>query len=46
VSLNVVMADGHAVQISRVEFQQAGGPTTPIQDDPNQNWWRDGAVPP
>jgi len=46
VSLNVVMGDGHAAQISRNEFQQPGGPTIPLQDDPNQNWWRDGAVLP
>jgi hypothetical protein len=44
-SLNVVVADGHAAQISRNEFQQPGGPSIPIQDDPNQNWWREGAVP-
>lgn len=45
-SLNVVMADGHAEQISRTEFQQPGGPTVPIQDDARQNWWREGAVAP
>jgi len=43
-SLNVVMADGHASQISRSEFQQPAGPSFPLQDEPNQNWWRDGAV--
>jgi len=43
-SLNVVLADGHAAQISRNEFQQPGGPSVPLQDEPNQNWWRDGAV--
>jgi len=44
-SLNVVRADGHADQIRRIEFDQAGGPSIPFQDDPRQNWWRDGAVP-
>ena len=44
-SLNVVMADGHAEQITRSEFQQPGGPGVPLQVDPRQNWWRDGAVP-
>ena len=43
-SLNVVMADGHADQVGRSEFQQPGGPSIPVQDDPKQNWWRDGAV--
>jgi prepilin-type N-terminal cleavage/methylation domain-containing protein len=43
-SLNAVMADGHAGQISRHEFQQTNGPTVPFQDDARQNWWRDGAV--
>ena len=44
-SLNAIMADGHAEQISRADFQQPGGPSVPLQDDPKQNWWRDGAVP-
>ncbi len=44
-SLNVVMADGHAAQITRSEFEQPGGPTAVLQDDPKQKWWRDGAVP-
>jgi prepilin-type N-terminal cleavage/methylation domain-containing protein len=44
-SLNVVRADGHADQLSRSEFDQPGGPSIPFQDDPRQNWWRDGAVP-
>jgi prepilin-type N-terminal cleavage/methylation domain-containing protein len=44
-SLNVVRADGHADQLSRSEFVQPGGPSFPFQDDPRQNWWRDGAVP-
>ncbi len=41
-SLNAVMADGHAVQFSRSEFQQPGGPAVPLQDGPKQNWghWR------
>jgi len=43
-SLNAVMADGHAEQISRQEFQQPGGATVPFQNDARQNWWRDGAV--
>ena len=43
-SLNVVIADGHATQISHSEFAQPGGPAIPVQDDANQNWWRDGAV--
>jgi len=44
-SLNVVRADGHVDQISRIEFDRPGGPSIPFQDDPRQNWWRDGAVP-
>jgi len=44
-SLNVVRADGHADQISRSEFDQPSGPSIPFQNDPRQNWWRDGAVP-
>lgn len=44
--LNTVMADGHSAPASRTEFQQPGGPTVPIQDDPRQIWWRDGAVAP
>jgi hypothetical protein len=43
-SLNAVMADAHAPQISRNEFRQPGGPAVPFQDDPRQNWWRAGAV--
>jgi prepilin-type N-terminal cleavage/methylation domain-containing protein len=43
-SLNAVLADGHAEQISRQEFQQANGPSVTFQDDARQNWWRDGAV--
>ena len=42
---NTVMADGHAVHVTGAEFQRPGGPKTPIQDDPKQNWWRDGALP-
>jgi hypothetical protein len=45
-SLNLVMADGRAEQISRTEFRQPGGPTVPIQDDARPNWWREGAVAP
>ena len=44
-SLNAVMAEGHLEQITRREYQQPGGPTVTFQDDPKQNWWRDGAVP-
>jgi prepilin-type N-terminal cleavage/methylation domain-containing protein/prepilin-type processing-associated H-X9-DG protein len=43
-SLNAMMADGHAEQISRSEFQQTNGPAVPFQIDSKQNWWRDGAV--
>jgi prepilin-type N-terminal cleavage/methylation domain-containing protein/prepilin-type processing-associated H-X9-DG protein len=43
-SLNVIMADGHADQLSRAEFRSANGPTIPWQEDRRQNWWRDGAV--
>jgi len=43
-SLNVVMAGGHAEQITRSEFQRPGGPSATLQDDPKQKWWRDGAV--
>ena len=43
-SLNAVMADGHAEQISRNEFQSPGGPAVPFQVASRQNWWRDGAV--
>jgi hypothetical protein len=43
-SLNAVMAEGHVEQITRREYQQPGGPTVTFQDDPKQNWWRDGAV--
>ena len=42
--LNTVMADGHATYNSRAEFVKPGGPAVPLQDDPKQNWWRDGAV--
>ena len=42
--LNAGMADGHAVFVSRAEFQKPGGPSVPWQTDPKQNWWRDGAV--
>ncbi len=42
--LNVVTADGHAEQITRREFHQPGGPAVTLQDDPKQNWWRDGVV--
>jgi prepilin-type N-terminal cleavage/methylation domain-containing protein/prepilin-type processing-associated H-X9-DG protein len=44
-SLNIVMADGHAAQVSRNEFLGPGGASIPLQDDPKQNWWRDGAAP-
>ena len=44
--MNTVMADGHCSAVNRTEFQQPGGPTVPVQDDPRQNWWRDGAVSP
>jgi len=44
--LNGVMADGHAEQISRQEFQQTNGPAVTFQNDARQNWWRDGAVAP
>lgn len=44
-SLNLVRADGHADQLSRSEFERTGGPSLPFQDDPRQNWWREGAVP-
>jgi len=43
-SLNLVRADGHADRISQIEFAQPGGPSIPFQDDPRQNWWREGAV--
>ena len=44
-SLNTVMADGHAEQITSREFQQPGGPSVSLQVDARQNWWRDGAMP-
>jgi prepilin-type N-terminal cleavage/methylation domain-containing protein/prepilin-type processing-associated H-X9-DG protein len=42
--LNTVMADGHATLVTRAEVQKPGGPATPLQVDPKQNWWREGAV--
>jgi prepilin-type N-terminal cleavage/methylation domain-containing protein/prepilin-type processing-associated H-X9-DG protein len=42
--LNMVMADGHASYLSRMEFAKPGGPASALQNDPKQNWWREGAV--
>jgi prepilin-type N-terminal cleavage/methylation domain-containing protein/prepilin-type processing-associated H-X9-DG protein len=42
--LNVAKADGSARFVNRSEFNRPGGPATPIQQDPKQNWWREGAV--
>jgi prepilin-type N-terminal cleavage/methylation domain-containing protein/prepilin-type processing-associated H-X9-DG protein len=42
--LNVALADGSARFVTRVEYNRAGGPSVPVQDDPKQNWWREGAV--
>jgi len=42
--LNVAQADGSGRFVGRVEFNRPGGPSIPIQDDPKQNWWREGAV--
>jgi len=43
-SLNAVVGDGHAEQISQQEFERPGGAGTSYQIDPRLNWWRDGAV--
>ena len=42
--MNISMADGSARFVNRAEFQRPGGPSLPIQTEPKQNWWRDGAV--
>jgi len=42
--MNVALADGHARFVTRSEFNQPGGPAQPIDVDPKQNWWREGAV--
>jgi prepilin-type N-terminal cleavage/methylation domain-containing protein/prepilin-type processing-associated H-X9-DG protein len=42
--INVALADGSARLVTRAEFNSAGGPAIPIQVDPKQNWWREGAV--
>lgn len=42
--MNISMADGSARFVNRSEFQRPGGPSLPIQSEPKQNWWRDGAV--
>jgi prepilin-type N-terminal cleavage/methylation domain-containing protein/prepilin-type processing-associated H-X9-DG protein len=42
--VNVALADGHARFVTRNEFREPGGPSQPIEIDPKQNWWRDGAV--
>jgi len=42
--INIALADGSARHVSKNEFNAPGGPSIPFQDDPRQNWWRDGAV--
>jgi prepilin-type N-terminal cleavage/methylation domain-containing protein len=42
--LNIVRLEGHYSYITRAEFLQPEGPSVPIQVDPNQNWWREGAT--
>ena len=42
--MNISMADGSARFVNRNEFQRPGGPSQPIQTEPKQNWWREGAV--
>jgi hypothetical protein len=32
--LDIVLADGHAANLSRTEFQNPGRPATPLQNDP------------
>jgi prepilin-type N-terminal cleavage/methylation domain-containing protein/prepilin-type processing-associated H-X9-DG protein len=41
---NVALADGHARFVTHAEFASPGGPSEPIQTEPKQNWWREGAV--
>src|SRR5262245_20183288 len=42
--LNIAVGDGSARRVLRSEFNRSGGPSVPIQEDPKQNWWREGAV--
>ena len=42
--LNTAQADGSARFVNRAEFNRPGGASVPIQDDPKQNWLREGAV--
>src|SRR5262249_51470757 len=42
--MNICMTDGSARFVNRSELQGRGGPSLPIQTEPKQNWWRDGAV--
>lgn len=44
--INAALADGAVRHVSRAEFNRPGGPAVPIQDDPKQNWWREGAAEP
>jgi prepilin-type N-terminal cleavage/methylation domain-containing protein len=42
--INLAQADGGARFVTRREFNRAGGPSIPVQEDARQNWWREGAV--
>jgi type II secretory pathway pseudopilin PulG len=42
--INTAQADGSARFVNRTEFNAPGGPSVPLQNDPRQNWWREGAV--
>jgi prepilin-type processing-associated H-X9-DG protein len=42
--VNAARADGSALHVNRAEFNRPGGPAVPLDEDPRQNWWRDGAV--
>jgi prepilin-type processing-associated H-X9-DG protein len=42
--INMAQADGSARFVNRAEFNSPGGPAIPAQEDPRQNWWREGAI--